>query len=677
MDGPRGYAQISIAAVRALARADAGDFEVFLPTTAEEGPVLYHKSGAGLSVPDFSRMAEGGLSHLFVRIDDFQRCEETLENKLSDILSNPHIASSDKAQIIHGTGTSVARDLTHEPISSQGLRRTSNIVDGMIGCVLEDPKVAGHLLEMAGHERTTASHMIIVATLAVMLGAEVYGSDEEMLSALGFAGMLHDLGKLSIDADILNKNGRLTRAEMELLHQHPIESVRLVAGDAHVTPIARRMILQHHERVDGQGYPIGVKGTDLFPGSRLLSIVDSFHAMIGRRTYRAPLGPNDANRVMATQAGKQFDPDLLECWRRLCERHRTIARTDERAEPTSLSPFAKGGSGVGDGDEVASRYEHRPFPASPKVTGPRQPRFDCKENTTIRCVYAGRLTDVNNAPPEFNATMHDVSRGGLCLYTAHPMYRGEIVHVRIRTEQDGSWIRSMVAWCRQQEDNLYRIGLRFDTRIPASRSCQTTEVCSALDRSRSRTNSEGPGEARPADAPVISNPTPVRDKRTAAMQKLAAISAMRKPSRDAQRMAITLAMSEDLVIRLKVVDVLTNLQSRAGRDALVAMINDVHPDVREKAAFAAGTAKIREAIEPLRHRMQHSDDAEALRAAGALGLLGDSSGLRLVTRMLEKNDPNARLAARVLGDIVGHRFSANGEGIKAARRYLAAKNLVA
>lgn len=448
------YAQVTFAAAKALVDEDSVDFALYLPQASEQTPVLYRRAGDGLSQPDFERMRNNGVPFLCVRSGDLSKCETILEAKLIDLLGSSDIRPTEKAKIVHQVGTSVARGLIHGPANADGLARASHVVDNVIGCVLNDPRIASHMLQMADHERSTASHMFVVSALAIMLGAEIFGPEREMLTGLGLAGMMHDIGKLGINPEVLNKPTPLTFEEMQLIQQHPIESVRLLGDDPHVTPGVRQMILQHHEWVNGRGYPLGVSGDELLPGSRVLSIVDSFHAMIGRRAYRKPFTPHQANRALIAQAGRQFDRDLLVCWRELFERCWSQAPQALPVDPVTGS------------DEVSSRHEHRPTPPTRGVFGPRSQRFTCDRDVRIKCVYAGRLNDATCAPDEFLTSIHDVSRGGLCIYSGYPMYRGEVVHLQIEQGKQPVWVRGVVAWCRQHEANVYKTGLRFVERIP-------------------------------------------------------------------------------------------------------------------------------------------------------------------------------------------------------------------
>ncbi len=457
------FTRISTAAIRVMIKAEVASLDVYLPYARNGEPVLYRGFDSQLSAPDFQRLQDHGVDHVFVRSGDLRHCQQAIESKLGKILGDPLIAPEDKALLLNAAGTVAAHSVVASGVSPESISRSAVIVDHVISCVLTNPSVTAHILHMAGHEQSTASHMQIVSTLGVMLGAAVFGDDQEALKALGFAGMLHDLGKLSIPCAVLNKTEPLTREESALLQQHPIESIRLIGNDPTVCAEARRIILQHHERVDGRGYPVGLCGGDLLAGSRVLAVVDAFHAMVGPRPYRTDLSIGAANHAMALQAKRQFDPDILSQWLQVCERYR-IDEERRTAEATA------------EPGQTISRYEGATRWRCQQVSVKRPPRRKCPPGTVVRCIYAGRLINATVTPNDFGSPVQDVSRGGMCINTAHPMYRGEIVHLRIPGPSGASWIGSMVAWCRQHEARRYCVGLQFIRRLAESEVSRCSAV---------------------------------------------------------------------------------------------------------------------------------------------------------------------------------------------------------
>lgn len=649
------YFQVSIGAAHAFADHDEADFALYLPGQPGEAPILYRDAGAELSLPDFRRLRESGVESLFVRSPDFHRCEVILENSLAKLLGDQHIEPEEKAEIVEQVATTVARDLAKSPSSSNQIQRSSQVVGHIISAVLQDKEIAVHLLRMAEHERTTANHMCVVSTLAVLLGAEVFGNDHSMLTNLGLAGLMHDLGKLQIDTAILNKTTALSQEELDLIHQHPIESVRLVGNDPHITVPVRQMIVQHHERVDGKGYPLGVRGLDLMPGSRILTIVDCFHAMIGQRAYRPPLTPTEANRALRTQANRQFDPEMLKCWEHVACR----GWGNSRKKRTVVKLPGQ--------DTLPTRHEHQPKAFSRTSYGERRKRFESNGLVAIRCMYVERLPDTTAAPDDFKALLRDVSGGGLSFQCDHPMYRGEVLNVRLEQVANPLWVRGDVAWCRLHGEGQYKIGLRFVRKIKGPTDDESTGGVDAFDN----------GEDWSARLIAMTNAMNHDGEEVIQLDdcerqvlEIEHFAAMRIIERDSESLVIELAKSDHPSVRIKTIEVLGKIGTMPARKAILTLLKDEDADIRERAVGVAGALKMCESSYILRQCLKDSVEVIALRAAGALGKMGEKDGLAVVETYLGGNESTARLAAQMLGQIVGHRFSGNTEGIKAARRYL-------
>jgi len=161
----------------------------------------------------------------------------------------------------------------------------------------------------------TRCHSEQVAVLAYALALE-HGATREVASAIHIAGHLHDLGKIAVPDHILLKQGPLTPEEWAVMKHHPEVGARIVAPVKALNEeqgIAD-MILHHHERFDGQGYPHGLAGEHIPFGARVLAVADCVSAMMQDRPYRHGVTLLDAAREVRTQAGRQFDPDVALCF---------------------------------------------------------------------------------------------------------------------------------------------------------------------------------------------------------------------------------------------------------------------------------------------------------------------------------------------------------------------------
>ncbi len=182
-----------------------------------------------------------------------------------------------------------------------------------------------HVVDMAGlHLRTiealalaieakdvdTYEHLRRVGLYAVALAKEL-GLPEPELQALQAAALLHDIGKLAIPEHIISKPGRLTAVEFEKMKIHPVIGAEILDSVEFPYPVVP-IVIAHHEKWDGTGYPYGLKGDEIPMGARILSTVDCFDAMTSERQYRRAMAPEDVIRYIVSESGKSFDPRVVE-----------------------------------------------------------------------------------------------------------------------------------------------------------------------------------------------------------------------------------------------------------------------------------------------------------------------------------------------------------------------------
>lgn len=155
----------------------------------------------------------------------------------------------------------------------------------------------------------TAGHQRRVARLAEAMGAELGLADEKLLG-LRLGALVHDLGKLGVPAELLSLPRPLTAIEFALIKHHSVAGHQLLKDIALPWPVAD-MVRQHHERLDGSGYPDGLKGAEVCLEARILAVADTVEAMASHRPYRPALGIERALEAVRNGAGKAFDPEVV------------------------------------------------------------------------------------------------------------------------------------------------------------------------------------------------------------------------------------------------------------------------------------------------------------------------------------------------------------------------------
>lgn len=191
----------------------------------------------------------------------------------------------------------------------------------------------------------TQGHSERVAEVAVGIAQYLSLGDSE-INDMWLAGFLHDIGKIGIQETVLNKPGKLTACEWELIQQHPVLAERILCPIEELSEVIK-VVRHHHERYDGSGYPDGLAGNEIPLGARILSVADAYDALTSKRPYRDALSHEDAIAVLNEAAGSQFDPVMVRAF--LSSRSRAAAGAEGgsgRGNPCSLQD-AKRGPGAG------------------------------------------------------------------------------------------------------------------------------------------------------------------------------------------------------------------------------------------------------------------------------------------------------------------------------------------
>ncbi len=158
----------------------------------------------------------------------------------------------------------------------------------------------------------TYGHSVMTMEYAVKL-AEKLGMSEKEKENIRHACLLHDLGKVNISPEILNKPGKLTSDEFEYIKKHPVEGINIL-GRLNILRDVIPIVLYHHERFDGNGYPCSLKGEDIPVGARICSIADAYSVMLTDRPYKSAMTPEQAKEELKRCSGSQFDAGLVEAF---------------------------------------------------------------------------------------------------------------------------------------------------------------------------------------------------------------------------------------------------------------------------------------------------------------------------------------------------------------------------
>jgi len=209
----------------------------------------------------------------------------------------------------------IARDITERKQAERKLQKsfekTNKILKGIINALVSIVEIK---------DPYTAGHQKRVAKLACAI-AEKMHLPEERINALQLAATIHDIGKVNIPFEILSKSGRLNEMELAIIREHSLFGYKILKEIDFPWPIAK-IILQHHERMNGSGYPQGLSGKDIMLEARILAVADVVEAMLSHRPYRPALSLDKALEEILKNKGILYDPDAVDACVKLLTRKR-------------------------------------------------------------------------------------------------------------------------------------------------------------------------------------------------------------------------------------------------------------------------------------------------------------------------------------------------------------------
>ncbi len=186
-------------------------------------------------------------------------------------------------------------------------------VEPLVDSVSRNPDACLWITRLKEHDKYTYKHSLGASIWAVSLGRQL-GLPRQDLRSLAMGGMLMDVGKLRIDQELLRADRALSEEETQRMRKHVQFGIEIIEESGVINPDVYSMVAHHHERHDGSGYPLGLKGDDIPPVARIAGIVDSYDAMTSDRSHAPALSPSEAIKVLYHSRDAEFQAELVEAF---------------------------------------------------------------------------------------------------------------------------------------------------------------------------------------------------------------------------------------------------------------------------------------------------------------------------------------------------------------------------
>jgi HD-GYP domain-containing protein (c-di-GMP phosphodiesterase class II) len=237
-----------------------------------------------------------------------------------------------RAKVHAATGTAIAAAgnalRTGTGMPGAVVDSLADVAYAMVSDLLDCPDAALALDDLSAFDDYTHRHSVQVAVLGLLIARAIWRTDgwvdfrgrrrydrlDDRLRKLGLGLLVHDVGKLAVPPEVLNKPGRLTDDEMDVMKTHPLAGAELLRS-ADLSPLAVSVVRDHHERIDGSGYPDGLEGAKIQEFPRIAAVADVYDAVTSERVYKAAAPPHVGVAVIRNGSGDQFCPNVVRHFR--------------------------------------------------------------------------------------------------------------------------------------------------------------------------------------------------------------------------------------------------------------------------------------------------------------------------------------------------------------------------
>jgi HD-GYP domain-containing protein (c-di-GMP phosphodiesterase class II) len=278
----------------------------------EDRLVSFLEKGGMFTRDHLVQLNRYGCTRIYIRGAEATAFERYVSTYSDRILTDPTIPSRVKAATFYVASTHALRNAFDDP-DAQQIEEIKKTLHPMFRSIMNNEVLLSDLFAITEHDFATYTHSVNVGIYATALAIRFYSDDRAVGSAemerLCYGYFLHDIGKSRVPLSILRKRGSLSEDEWKVMKKHPEWGYTRLMETGHLTEEAAYISLQHHERPDGSGYPLGMK--DIHPCARICTMADIYDALTAERPYKKSMNPFDAFGILRKEAFTEFDHNLL------------------------------------------------------------------------------------------------------------------------------------------------------------------------------------------------------------------------------------------------------------------------------------------------------------------------------------------------------------------------------
>jgi len=289
-------------------------FDLYILHKSKADHVLYRHKNTEFSGAVQDNLLANEVTELYVPREQRDDYFEYASREIADVVRDENLGANEKSQAVYKTTSNIMEDLFVTPRSSTRIKQAKKAINSTVDFMLHNEEATRSLIFLTSHDYYTYTHSVNVSIFSTALAQRVDDQIAGMadIKTLSEGFLLHDIGKAKIPSAIINKSGKLTDDEWEMMKKHPQWGQEILQQTGEINPTIEAIVLQHHERPNGSGYPHGLKADDIDLAAKICCIADVFDAITTVRSYRDPLTTFDALQEMRDKMGEHFDWGLFD-----------------------------------------------------------------------------------------------------------------------------------------------------------------------------------------------------------------------------------------------------------------------------------------------------------------------------------------------------------------------------
>lgn len=289
------------------------EMDIYIQRGDEPAPLLFQSRTLPLTKEDLKDLLDHEVLTIWLNEKDYEEFDSYVDSNLEEIIHNPNVPVDMKCEITYNASAQIMEKVFHSADPQEVIHASERVLNPVIDVIFENQTASHEFILQSSVDYAQYTHSVNVCLYGMALARRALRiSKEEALQRFGPGFLLLDWGKSKIPKEILHKDGELTDEEWEIVKQHPIDSLNMVKEFMDVTPEIETILLHHHERLDGSGYPFGLKGGQISEAARICAIVDTFDAISTTRPFRARKNSFEALMEMKNEVPDKLDGELYQ-----------------------------------------------------------------------------------------------------------------------------------------------------------------------------------------------------------------------------------------------------------------------------------------------------------------------------------------------------------------------------